>query len=147
VVSLGLPFTVIHAGTDAAMFAELDSAYQRQAPIMLWIYSPHWAPAKYKGEWVEFPAYTKECYEDPAWGSNTEAAYDCGKPTGEIYKYAWSGMKDKWPVAYKVAKNYKIDTDVLNGLSGQVDLDGKTPEDVAAAWIAENEATWKAWAE
>jgi glycine betaine/proline transport system substrate-binding protein len=147
VVSLGLPFTVIHAGTDAAMFAELDSAYQRKAPIMLWIYSPHWAPAKYKGEWVEFPAYTKECYEDPAWGTNTSAQYDCGKPTGEIYKYSWAGMKDKWPVAYKVAKNYKIETDVLNGLSGQVDLEGKTPEDVAAAWIAENEATWKAWAQ
>jgi glycine betaine/proline transport system substrate-binding protein len=29
VASLGLPCTVIHAGTDAAMFAELDSAYQR----------------------------------------------------------------------------------------------------------------------
>ena len=56
-------------------------------------------------------------------------------------------MKDKWPVAYKVAKNYKIDTDVLNAMSGQIDLDGKTPEDVAAAWIAENEATWKAWAQ
>jgi glycine betaine/proline transport system substrate-binding protein len=147
VVSLGLPFTVIHAGTDAAMFAELDSAYQRKAPIMLWIYSPHWAPAKYKGEWVEFPAHTKECYEDPAWGSNTSAQYDCGKPTGEIYKYVWGGMKDKWPVAYKVAKNYKVETDVLNAMSGQIDLEGKTPEDVAAAWIAENEATWKAWAQ
>ena len=55
VEALKLPFTVIHAGTDAAMFAELDSAYQRKAPIMLWVYSPHWAPAKYKGEWVEFP--------------------------------------------------------------------------------------------
>ena len=59
VEALGLPFTVIHAGTDAAMFAELDSAYQRKAPIMLWIYSPHWAPAKYEGEWVEFPEYTR----------------------------------------------------------------------------------------
>ncbi|MBX3569401.1 MAG: ABC transporter substrate-binding protein [Rhizobiaceae bacterium] len=147
VVSLGLPFTVIHAGTDAAMFAELDSAYQRQAPIMLWIYSPHWAPAKYKGEWVEFPEYTPECYTDPKWGSNPDAQYDCGKPHGEIYKYAWGGMKDKWPVAYKVAKNYTIDTEVLNGLSGEVDLDGKAPEDVAAAWIAANEATWKKWAE
>ena len=147
VEALDLPFEVIHAGTDAALFAELESAYQRQAPIMLWIYAPHWAPAKYKGEWVEFPEYTAECYTDPAWGSNTSAQYDCGKPFGEIYKYAWAGMKDKWPVAYKVAKNYKIDTDVLNALSGQVDLDGKSPEDVAAGWIAENEATWKAWAE
>ena len=41
------------------------SAYQRQAPMMLWIYAPHWAPAKYKGEWVAFPEYEKACYEDP----------------------------------------------------------------------------------
>ena len=63
-----LPFTVIHAGTDGAMFAELDSAYQRQAPIMLWIYSPHWAPAKYEGEWVEFPEYSTECYDGSGGG-------------------------------------------------------------------------------
>ena len=55
-------------------------------------------------------------------------------------------MKDKWPVAYKVAKNYTIDADELNKMSGEVDLDGKPIEDVAAAWIAANEAKWKAWA-
>jgi glycine betaine/proline transport system substrate-binding protein len=147
VVSLNLPFQVIHAGTDGAMWAELDSAYQRQAPIMLWVYSPHWAPAKYEGEWVEFPEYTPECYTDPAWGENPNAQYDCGKPFGDIWKYAWAGMKDTWPVAYQVAKNYTIDTDELNQMSGEVDLDGKTMEDVAAAWIDANEATWRAWAE
>jgi len=147
VEALGLPFTVIHAGTDAAMFAELDSAYQRKAPIMLWIYSPHWAPAKYKGEWVEFPEYTKDCYTDPKWGVNPDKKYDCGKPHGEIYKYAWGGMKEKWPVAYKVAKAYKIETEVLNKMSGEIDLDGKSIEDVAAEWIDANEATWKAWAQ
>ena len=125
VVALKLPFTVVHAGTDGAMFAELDSAYQRQAPIMLWVYSPHWAPAKYEGEWVEFPEHTPECYTDPKWGTNPDAQYDCGKPHGEIWKYAWAGMKDKWPVAYKVAKNYTIDAAELNKLSGEVDLEGK----------------------
>ncbi|MGB3147183.1 MAG: ABC transporter substrate-binding protein [Paracoccaceae bacterium] len=147
VEALGLPFTVIHAGTDAAMFAELDSAYQRQAPIMVWIYSPHWAPAKYEGEWVEFPEYSDACYNDPSVGVNPDMAYDCGKPFGKIWKFAWAGMKDKWPVAYKVAKAYQIETADLNGLSGQVDLDGKSIEEVANAWIDANEATWRAWAE
>ncbi len=64
VEALGLPFTVVHAGTDGAMFAELESAYQRKAPILLWIYSPHWAPSKYEGEWVQFPENEKACYED-----------------------------------------------------------------------------------
>ena len=147
VEALGLPFTVIHAGTDAAMFAELDSAYQRKAPVMLWVYSPHWAPAKYEGEWVQFPEHTAECYSDPKWGSNPDKAYDCGKPNGDIWKYGWAGMKDKWPVAYKVAKAYTIDVKELNALSGQVDLDGKSIEEVAAAWVDANEAKWKAWAQ
>jgi len=146
VAALELPFTVVHAGTDAAMFAELDSAYQRKAPIMLWIYSPHWAPAKYQGEWIEFPKHEPACYTDPKWGINPNKAYDCGKPSGEIWKYSWSGFKDKWPTAYKVAKAYQIDTKELNTMSGQVDLDGKSIEDVAAKWIADNEATWRAWA-
>ena len=78
---------------------------------------------------------------------NTDAAYDCGKPFGEIWKFGWAGMKDKWPVAYKVAKAYQIDTNELNAMSGQIDLDGKTIEEVAAAWVAANEAKWKAWAQ
>ena len=147
VVSLGLPFVVVHAGTDGAMFAELDAAYQRKDPIMLWVYSPHWAPAKYEGEWVQFPEHEPACYEDPAWGINKDAKYDCGKPHGDIWKFSWGGMKDKWPVAYKVAKAFQIDGNELNGLSGQVDLDGKTIEDVAAAWVTANEAKWRAWAQ
>ena len=147
VEALGLPFTVIHAGTDAAMFAELESAYQRKAPILLWIYSPHWAPAKYEGEWVQFPEYSPECYADPKVGVNPDKAYDCGKPHGEIWKYSWAGMKDKWPVAYKVAKAFQLDAAELNAMSGQVDLDGKPIDEVTQAWIAANESKWMAWAQ
>ena len=91
VTALELPFEVVHAGTDAALFAELESAYQRQAPIMLWVYAPHWAPSKYEGEWVEFPPYSAECYADPAAGINPDEAYDCGKPRGPI----WKGRLDR----------------------------------------------------
>ena len=146
VVSLGLPFTVVHAGTDGAMFAELDSAYQRKAPIMLWVYSPHWAPAKYQGEWVEFPKHEKACYEDPAWGGNKDSKYDCGKPSGDIWKYSWKGMKAKWPMAHKVAAAYTIDTAELNKMSGQIDLENKPMDEVAAGWVAANEAKWREWA-
>ncbi len=42
--ALGLDFEVVHAGTDAALFAELQSAYERKAPFLGWVYAPHWAP-------------------------------------------------------------------------------------------------------
>ncbi|HSO47047.1 MAG TPA: ABC transporter substrate-binding protein [Rhizobiaceae bacterium] len=145
VEALGLPFEVIHAGTDAALFAELESAYQREAPILLWIYAPHWAPAKYKGEWVEFPQYTKECYSDPAWGSNADAQYDCGKPFGDIWKVAWSCMKDKWAGAYAAAKAFTVDNDEMGAMITKVDLEGKKVEEVVAEWMAANEARWSGW--
>lgn len=145
VEALDLPFEVVHAGTDAALFAELESAEQRQAPVLLWIYAPHWAPAKYQGEWVEFPTYEKACYDDPAWGSNPDAAYDCGKPFGAIWKVAWSGMKDKWPGAYEAVRAFNITNDEMGALITKVDIDGQTVDAVVAEWMTANEARWKPW--
>ena len=145
VEALDLPFEVIHAGTDAALFAELESAYQRKAPILLWIYAPHWAPAKYAGEWVEFPEYTAECYGDPAWGGNPDKAYDCGKPFGEIWKVGWAGVKDKWPGAHKAVSAFTIDNDEMGAMITEVDLNGKTVEAVTADWMAANESRWQGW--
>jgi len=145
VEALDLPFEVVHAGTDAALFAELESAEQRKAPIILWIYAPHWAPAKYKGEFVQFPPFEKACYEDPAWGENPDATHDCGKPRGPIWKAGWSGIKDKWPGAYKAIKAFQLDNDEMGKMVGDVDLDGKKLDDVVAEWMKTNEARWKTW--
>ncbi len=143
--ALGLDFEVVHAGTDAALFAELESAYQRKAPILLWVYAPHWAPSKYKGEWVEFPKYSAACYNDAKAGINPNAKYDCGKPRGPIWKVAWSGLKDKWPGAYAALKKFNINNDEMGAMVGAVDLDGKKVEAVVAEWMKKNEARWKEW--
>ena len=145
VEALDLPFQVIHAGTDAALFAELESAYQRQAPVLLWVYAPHWAPIKYEGEWVEFPAYEPECYTDPAWGLNPDLAYDCGKPFGDIWKVSWAGFDDKWPGAAAAVAAFTIDNDTMGQLITQVDLEGMSVEDAVAGWMAANTATWQGW--
>jgi glycine betaine/proline transport system substrate-binding protein len=145
VVSLDLPFEVVHAGTDAALFAELESAYQRQAPILLWVYAPHWAPAKYEGEWVEFPEYTAECYTDPAWGSNPDELYDCGKPRGPIWKVAWSGVKEQWPGAHAAIQAFNVSNDEMGAMITAVDLDGRSVSEVVGEWMTANEDRWSEW--
>jgi len=145
VEALGLNFEVVHAGTDAALFAELESAYQRKAPILLWVYAPHWAVAKYEGEWVEFPEYTDACYKDPKWGINPNMKYDCGKPFGWIKKVGWKGGEKKWPGAYKAVRNFRIENDEMSALIVDVDLNGRKVDDVVAEWIEKNEARWKKW--
>jgi glycine betaine/proline transport system substrate-binding protein len=145
--ALELPFEVVHAGTDAALFAELESAYQRQAPILLWVYTPHWAPIKYEGEWVAFPEYTAECYEDPAWGSNPDMAYDCAKPRGPIWKVSWTGARDKWPGAVKAIEAFNVSNEEMGAMIAEVDLEGGKVESVVADWMAKNEDRWSGWIE
>ncbi|MFN3970097.1 MAG: ABC transporter substrate-binding protein [Gemmobacter sp.] len=145
VAALDLPFEVIHAGTDAALFAELESAIQRQAPIIMWVYAPHWAPAKHAGEWVQFPPYTPECYNDPSWGINPNEAYDCGKPTGPIWKVASTTLGQKWPGAKAAVEKFEISNDEMGAMITAVDLDGATVSAVVADWLAANEARWSTW--
>lgn len=145
IAALGLNYEVIHAGTDAAMFAELESAYQRRAPILLWVYAPHWAPIKYDGEWVEFPPYSVECYTDPAVGVNPEATHDCGKPTGDIMKVGWAGLEGKWPGAAQAITAFQITNDEMGAMVGKVDVDGMSVEDVVDEWMTANEAVWTTW--
>ncbi len=146
VEALGLPFEVVHAGTDAALFAELKSAYERKAPFLGWIYTPHWAPIKFKGEWVQFPEYTDACYNDPKWGINPNMKYDCGKPHGWIKKVGWKAGEKKWPCAYEAIRKFRIDNQSMGEMIGLVDLEGKSVDEVVENWINANESTWKKWA-
>jgi len=145
VAGLDLDYEVVHSGTDAALFAELESAYQRKAPVLLWIYAPHWATAKYQGEWVEFPKYEPACYTDAKWGGNANATHDCGKPRGPIWKVGWVGINDKWPGAYKAIKASNLNNDEMSQMIVAVDLEGKKIEDVVADWMGKNESRWKQW--
>ncbi len=145
VEALDLPFEVVHAGTDAALFAELKSAYERKAPFLGWIYTPHWAPIKFKGEWVQFPEYTDACYNDPKWGINPNQKYDCGKPYGWIKKVGWKGGEKKWPCAYEAVRKFRIDNQTMGEMIGKVDLEGKSVNDVVEDWFKTHESTWKPW--
>ncbi|NRG18971.1 ABC transporter substrate-binding protein [Rhizobiales bacterium] len=147
VEALGMDFEVVHAGTDAALFAELESAYQRKAPIVLWLYSPHWAPSKYEGSFVKFPPFSVECYNDPSAGINPDAAYDCGKPTGPIWKVAWKGVEEKWPGAAKAIRAFHVSNEDMGEMVAKVDLQGMSVEDVVAEWMAANKDSWSSWAQ
>ena len=40
--ALGLPFTVIYAGSTSALIAELEAAYDKKSPLMMFNYKPNW---------------------------------------------------------------------------------------------------------
>jgi len=144
--ALGLNYEVVHAGTDAALFAEIQSAYERKAPVLAWVYTPHWAPIKFRGEWVNFPKYSDECYNDPKVGLNPNMAYDCGKPRGWIKAVGWKGGEQVWPCAYQAVRAFTVTNQEIGEMIGEVDLEGKNVDQVVEAWIGKNKSRWKKWA-
>ncbi len=137
VEALGLDFEVLHADTEADLYASLQAAVAKRQPVMLWIYAPHWAPTRFDGEWVAFPPFFEECYAD--------RRYDCGKPSGPIWKVGAADLPERWPEAAGAIEAFRISNDEMGALIGRVEVDGADMDAVIDEWMVRNEALWKSW--
>jgi glycine betaine/proline transport system substrate-binding protein len=148
VESLGMNFSVFNVGQASTLWAELDAAYRRQEPIVLFNWTPNWVEAKYEGRFVEFPDYAPDCWNDPSWGSNPDMLYDCGAPkTGWLKKAAWKGTQTKWPGAWRLLTLVNFSNAMIADAAAYVDVENMTPEAAAEAWLENNEALWQGWIE
>jgi glycine betaine/proline transport system substrate-binding protein len=146
--ALGLNFTVVNAGSAAALWAELAAAERDKTPIVLFNWTPNFAEAVWPGEFVEFPAWEAGCDSDPALGPNPDAVYDCGNPADGYLKIAaWEGMAEKWPTAYALLEQVNFTNPQIAEMAKLVDIDGLDPEDAALAWLEANEDLWRPWTE
>ena len=146
--ALGLNFTVVNAGSAAALWAEIAAAEKDKKPIVLFNWTPNFVDAVWPGEFVEFPAWEDGCDVDPAKGPNPDKTFDCGNPANGYMKIAaWDGMEAKWPKAYAVLQKVDFTNAQLAEMAKMVDVDNMEPEDAAAKWLADNEAVWKPWTE
>jgi glycine betaine/proline transport system substrate-binding protein len=137
VAALGLDFEVVHAATEADLYSTLEAAVARHQPVLLWVYAPHWAPVRHQGEWVEFPAFTEDCYR--------ERRFDCGKPSGPIWKVGATDLTARFPEATQAIDAFHISNAEMGAMIARVDVDGLTIEETVAEWMAANEAVWKSW--
>ncbi|MFZ8942841.1 MAG: glycine betaine ABC transporter substrate-binding protein, partial [Gemmobacter sp.] len=146
VEALGMNFTVVNAGSAAALWAEIAAAEKDKKPIVVFNWTPNFAEAVWPGEFVEFPTWEDGCDKDPAVGPFPDRVYDCGNPADGYLKIAaWDGMKDKWPAAYATLQKVNFTNPQIAEMAKLVDIDGMEPEEAATAWLAANEALWKPW--
>ena len=133
-------------GQAATLWAELQAAYDRKEPVVLFNWTPNFIEAKFEGQFVEFPTYDPACLTDPKWGQNPDAVYDCGAPAkGYLKKAGSKALAEKWPAANAFLTKVNFSNPQIAAAAAMVDVDGMTPEDAAKKWIADNEATWKGW--
>jgi glycine betaine/proline transport system substrate-binding protein len=144
--ALKMNFQEVPVGQAATLWAELQAAYDRKEPVVLFNWTPNFIEAKFEGKFVEFPAYEPACFTDPKWGSNPDAIYDCGAPAkGYLKKAGSKQLGEKWPMATEILKKVNFTNAQIAAAAAMVDVEGMTPEDAATKWVKENEATWKTW--
>lgn len=140
---LNLPFKAVPAGSEAALIVELRASTERKTPLLVTFWQPHWAMSAYDVKFVDLPAGEDACFTDPAWGPNPNAINDCDFAASRIFKAGWSGLADTWPAAAEILTNYTLAVEDQQPMMGAVDVDGGKVEEVVAAWMADNEATWR----
>ena len=142
---LELPFASIPAGSEGALVAEIKTAFNRETPLLVMFYSPHWIFSEYDLRMVNLPPHEEGCTEDASVGVNPNATYDCDFKRGDVRKVAWAGMADKWPGAHALLSALEISNEQQIDLINMVDQQGVSVDDAVAHWLTENEATWTAW--
>ena len=143
--ALDLEITAISAGGEGAIVAEIKSAVARKEPVLVMYWTPNWAVQEYGMKMVALPEFSEECESDPSWGVNPNATFDCGAPVPPIVKFAWPGLKDKFPAAYHFLKNYQLTNEIQSPLMKRIDVDNLPVEEVARQWVDENQALWEPW--
>lgn len=84
--TLGLNFIIERAKKGNDLWVELEKAYKKKNPIILFNWTPNWVESKYKGNFVNFPDWDPKCETDSSWGVSKKWKYDCGNPKAGWFK-------------------------------------------------------------
>ena len=140
VTAIGLPFNVVPGGSEGAMVAELKSAIAAKEPILMMFWEPHWIHAEVELNFVEWNPVEGECVEET---QVKETA--CGFAQAEAQKIYSDDFAAKYPSAAAAMGKFTLTNADQNAMILEVDQKGRTVEEVAAEWMAKNEAVWTTW--
>src|SRR5690625_2234315 len=123
----GLDGWEVQASSSGAMATALGEAIEKEEPIIVTGWSPHWKFAKYDLKYLEDPK-----------GVFGEAE--------TINTTVRKGLEDDMPEAYAVLDNFNWTPDDLEEVMLKIS-DGQDPKDAAAEWISDNEDKVSSWTE
>ena len=139
--NLGLNLKVVYGGSEQAELTALNTAYQKQDPILLYFWTPHWAQAKYKLSMIKLPAVTPACTDAAA---NDPSKYACAYPQDDLYKAFNQDLQTNAPAAFAFLSAMQWTNDDQNGVALDIH-NGMSPDAAAQKWIDANPTVWQPW--
>ncbi|MDW0108748.1 glycine betaine ABC transporter substrate-binding protein [Sporosarcina aquimarina] len=123
----GLDKWELQTGSGAAMTAALKKAYDKEDPIIITGWSPHWMFTKYDLKYLDDP----------------EGSYGGEE---EIHTIGSLDLAKDKPEAHQILENFKWDEEDMGEVMVAI-IDGEDPEEAAQAWIDENQDKVDSWTE
>ncbi|MFK4112750.1 ABC transporter permease/substrate binding protein [Streptomyces sp. NPDC002176] len=115
-------------GSTPAMLTELKRAYDRKQPVVVTLWSPHWAYSDYQLKKLKDPA--------GAWGKGDT-----------VHALARKGFSADNPEVAKWLQDFSMTEEQLTGLEARIQKAGKGKEqDAVRTWLEENPKLADAWA-
>ena len=133
VEKLGLEYVAVVLGSETAHWAELEAAYKRGEPILVYSWEPHWTHAKFDLVKIALPEYDEADPYASAWPQ--DIPFNFGSPT----------LEERHPEAYKFIQTMRITNAQQAGMILEVDVNGMTVEDAVRKWMDANKDIWMAW--
>ena len=143
VKNLDLQYEPVLLGSEVAQWAELESHYARGAPVLIYMWAPHWTHAKYDMVRIRLPEYTDECWDDAGGGWTEDAV--CDWPDDIPYNFGSPTLRDRHPDAHHVVTRFNLTNKQQTDMVYEVDVEGREVEEVVREWMAANEDIWRAW--
>ena len=138
VKNLKLDFKVQYSGSEAATQAEIIALTEAKKPVIMYYWMPSAAVGKYGLINLALPKPTVDCALE---ADKCDGDY----PEDALFKVASAKLEAKDAKVFKFFKNYQMSTADQLATLPAVEIDGREAAEVAAEWIAANEAVWSAW--
>ncbi|MFM7338459.1 MAG: glycine betaine ABC transporter substrate-binding protein [Actinomycetota bacterium] len=138
VKNLKLDFKVQYSGSEAATQAEIIAATEAGKPVLMYYWMPSAAVGKYGLKNIALPKPTVDC-------ATATDKCDGDYPEDVLFKIASAKLEAKDAKVFNFFKKFKFTTEDQLSTLGPVEIDGRPASEIAAEWIAANEATWSEW--
>jgi glycine betaine/proline transport system substrate-binding protein len=126
------------ASSEAAQLAELRRAYERQEPILVYLYRPHWVFNEFDMTQLQEPTpNTPECL--------TTGNGACAMPAYSAWTAASTRVQQEAPRFHAMLQRFEIPLADMEVMLKSVDIDKKDPAVVAKEWLGANQQRVQQW--
>ena len=127
-------------GSEAALFASLQSAYEQGEPWIGYLWAPSWVFAQLDLTQIEEPEYSDECWEDIQGGEEA-----CAFPIVRVNVVVNPDFAEGAPEVVEFLENYTSTMDETSEVLLYISDNETTADEAALWWLEEYEDTWTEW--